>query len=116
MTMKMLAGAIVAACVLGVAVEPRLGATRLAPTLKPTATIDFGTTVSVKGKGFKPNEAVTVTLVADQKLTRRAHASATGKFVVSFGNLTLNSCNAYTLKVVGTRGSRFSDVHPQAPC
>lgn len=84
---------------------------------KPTAAITFGTNVVVKGKYFKKREAVTVTLKStDHTWVRKAHATATGTFSVSFGSLSLNSCSEYTLTVVGSLKSRFSTSHSLVPC
>lgn len=83
---------------------------------KPAAELIFGATVEMKGTHFKPREEVTVTLVSDQVWTRRARAGLTGAFIVDFGALTLNSCSAYTVKVVGSLGSRLTHTHALVPC
>jgi hypothetical protein len=88
----------------------------LAPACRPTATVDFGATVVVTGTHFRPGERLTVTLVADGNRTRAATASATGSFQVSFGALPLSNCSAYTLRVIGSKGSRFIKQQAAAPC
>jgi hypothetical protein len=88
-------------------------------THKPTATIAFGADVSVKGKYFKKREKVTVTLsttTTSEKWTRKGTATATGGFTVSFGHISLNSCDQYTLKVVGSLKSRYTTSHDLVPC
>jgi hypothetical protein len=88
-------------------------------THKPTATIAFGADVSVKGKYFKKGEKVTVTLsttTTSEKWTRKAKATATGAFTISFGHISLNSCAQYTLKVVGSTMSRYTTSHDLVPC
>jgi len=86
---------------------------------KPTATITFAAEVSVKGKYFKNRERVTITLSSttiSQKWTKKARATKTGTFTVSFGHIALSSCNQYTLKVVGSLKSRFTTSHDVVPC
>lgn len=86
---------------------------------KPTATITFGAEVVVSGRYFKPHEKVTVTLSSEtlsMKWTRKAKATKTGRFASSFGHIALSSCNQYTLKVVGSRKSRFTTSHDLVPC
>jgi hypothetical protein len=86
---------------------------------KPTATITFGAEVSVKGKFFKKAEKVTVTLsttTTSEKWTRKGKATAKGTFAVSFGHISLNSCDQYTLKVVGSMKSRYTTSHDLVPC
>lgn len=106
----------VALLVVGLAVaHPKL--TRV--THKPAATIAFGADVSVKGKYFKKSEKVTVTLsttTTSEKWTRKGKATAKGTFTVSFGHISLNSCDQYTLKVVGSMKSRYTTSHDLVPC
>jgi len=84
---------------------------------KPTATVVFAQTVKVVGAHFKPKEQVTVTLVStDQTWTKKARATAKGAFSVDFGAITLNACNEYTLKVVGSMKSRATESHALVPC
>jgi hypothetical protein len=84
--------------------------------VKPWAAVVFGQGVSIVGRHFKPRERLRVSLVAFQTYTRRIRATATGRFRIDLGAISLNDCNAYTLKVVGILGSRFSLAHPTAPC
>ena len=83
---------------------------------KATATVDFGSAVVVKGSGFKPGEKLTVTLIADGTRTRIVSATAKGLLQVSFGALALSNCSAYTLKIMGSLGSKFSKSQAAVPC
>jgi len=83
---------------------------------KPVATIDFGAQVIVTGSHFQPGERLTVTLVADGTRTRTVAASAKGLLNVSFGALPLSNCSAYTLKITGTKGSKFTKSQQAVPC
>jgi hypothetical protein len=88
-------------------------------THKPTATIAFGAEVSVKGKYFKKREKVTITLsttTTSEKWTKKVSATPAGGFTVSFGHISLNSCDQYTLKVVGSLKSRYTTSHDLVPC
>ena len=88
-------------------------------THKPTAAVLFGAEVTVKGKYFKKAEKLTVTVTSstiDGKWTKKATATKTGTFSVSFGHIALSSCNQYTLKVVGSLKSRFTTSHDVVPC
>ena len=111
--------ALVSAVLLGTAglalAQPTAG--RL--THKPTAAIAFGADVSVKGKYFKKRERVTVTLsttTTGEKWTKKVTATPTGAFTLSFGHISLNSCDQYTLKVVGSLKSRYTTSHDLVPC
>jgi hypothetical protein len=87
---------------------------------KPTATLTFSTEVTVRGKYFKKRERLTLTLTSstiEKKWTKRVRATAKGTFTANFGSATgLNSCNQYTLKVVGSLKSRFTTSHDFVPC
>jgi hypothetical protein len=88
-------------------------------THKPTATLTFAAEVAVKGKYFKKREKLTITLSSttiSEKWTRKATATATGTFASSFGHISLNSCDQYTLKVVGSLKSRYTTSHDFVPC
>jgi hypothetical protein len=88
-------------------------------THKPTATITFGADVAVKGKYFKKREKLTITVSSatiNEKWTKKATATATGAFALSFGHIALNSCDQYTLKVVGSMKSRYTTSHDFVPC
>lgn len=111
--------ALVSAVLLGTAGLALAQPTGALVTHKPTATIAFGADVSVKGKFFKKREKVTVTLsttTTGEKWTKKGTATATGAFTVSFGHISLNSCNQYTLKVVGSMKSRYTTSHDLVPC
>jgi hypothetical protein len=83
---------------------------------KPTATVDFGSSVIVIGSRFKPGEHLSVTLIADGTRTKVGIASAKGLLNLSFGALPLSNCSAYTLKITGNKGSTFKKVQPALPC
>jgi hypothetical protein len=83
---------------------------------KPVATVDFGAAVIVVGSRFQPGEHLTVTLVADGTRTRSATASSKGSFQASFGALPLSNCSAYTLKITGSKGSKFTKTQAAVPC
>ena len=95
-----------------VAKPPAAGGT----SAKAAATVVFGSTVIVKGTGFKPGEAVTISLAGDQTWTRHATASAAGTFSADFGALTINECSAYTLTATGAKGSSYTFDHALVPC
>jgi hypothetical protein len=113
------AGALIAA-IAATAPAASMSARPAAPAVhKPTATISFGAEVAVKGRYFKPREKLTITLSSTTlaaRWTRKATATKTGTFRVSFGQIALSSCNQYTLKVVGTLKSRFTTSHELVPC
>jgi hypothetical protein len=87
---------------------------------KPTATVMFTVdSVSVKGKYFQKRELLTVALSSttiEKKWTKKVKATATGTFALNFGAIGLNSCNQYTLKIVGSLKSRFTTSHAFVPC
>jgi len=83
---------------------------------RPVATVDFGASVIVIGSHFQPGERLTVTLIADGTRTRTVAASAKGLLNVSFGALPLSNCSAYTLKITGSKGSKFTKTQEQIPC
>jgi hypothetical protein len=83
---------------------------------KPTATVDFGSSVIVIGSRFKPGEHLSVTLIADGTRSKVGIASAKGLLNLSFGALALSNCSPYTLKITGNKGSTFKKVQPALPC
>jgi hypothetical protein len=87
---------------------------------KPTAELTFATGVEAKGKGFKKGEMLTVTLSSstiEMTWTKKVRATVNGTFSADFGSATgLNSCDQYTLKVVGSLKSRFTTSHDFVPC
>jgi len=83
---------------------------------RPVATVDFGASVIVIGSHFQPGERLTVTLIADGTRTRTVAASAKGLLNVSFGALPLSNCSAYTLRITGSKGSKFTKTQEQIPC
>jgi hypothetical protein len=83
---------------------------------KPVATVDFAASVIVTGTHFQPGERLTVTLIADGTRTRPATANAKGSFTANFGALPLSNCSAYTLKITGSKGSKFAKTQAAVPC
>jgi hypothetical protein len=83
---------------------------------KPSAAVRFLPAVVIVGKHFKARERVTAKLVASTTYVRRVRSNALGSFRIELGAIALNDCNAFTLKVIGTLGSRFSLTHPAKPC
>lgn len=92
---------------------------RSAVVHKPTATVSFTTEVEARGKYFKKREVLTVTLSSstiDARWSKKVHATATGTFTATFGAIALNSCDQYTLRIVGSLKSRFTTSHAFVPC
>ena len=83
---------------------------------KPTASADFATSVTVSGSHFKAKEKLTVLLIHDMTYKRLVTATTKGTFTANFGHLPLNSCYAYTIKVTGKLGSKFTYSHAVVPC
>lgn len=86
---------------------------------KPTATVDIAGTTIVKGKYFKKRERLTISLsssTTSEHWTKKIRATVKGTFTVDFGAIGLNSCDQYTLKIVGSLKSRFSTSHALIPC
>jgi hypothetical protein len=78
-----------------------------APLLRPVSL----SPLQLKGTHFKAGERVDLTLTAGRaKMTRRARADRTGRFVVDFGLVALEPCaGSYLLvRAVGSSGSRAS--------
>jgi hypothetical protein len=86
---------------------------------KPTASIAFATDVVVKGKNFKKREKLTISLsstTTGDSWKKKVTATVKGTFSVSFGTISLNSCAQYTIKIVGSLKSRYTDSHDLVPC
>lgn len=90
----------VAAMALAVA-APALAA---APTLRMIAR----NPLTVAGAGFKAGEKVVVT--ANRRGTRRAVATSAGRFRVRFAVTAGTSCEALSVRAVGSRGTRATLV------
>lgn len=86
---------------------------------KPTATVDIAAATIVKGKYFKKHERITISLsssTTEEHWTKKVVATVKGTFTADFGAIGLNSCDQYTLKIVGSLKSRFSMSHSLVPC
>jgi hypothetical protein len=85
---------------------------------KPTAAVTFeGGAVVITGAQFRPGEKVKVTFVANEEPhSRSVKASPKGTIHVELGSLPINDCNAYTLTIVGSLGSRVSKSQDALPC
>lgn len=86
---------------------------------KPSVTLVFATELTAKGKYFKKGETVTLTIASatvEKKWTKKVKATSKGTFSASFGVTSLNSCDQYTLKAVGSLKSRYSESHDLVPC
>jgi hypothetical protein len=70
--------------------------------------------LTIQGVRFVPGERVTVTLTKLRvRRTRRAAATAAGRFVVRF-DVPLSRCGA-TVRAVGSQGSRATLKRPPLP-
>ena len=86
---------------------------------KPTASLVFASDVVMKGKNFKKREKLTISLSSSttgDSWKKKATATVKGTFSVSFGAISLNSCAQYTIKIVGSLKSRYTDSHDLVPC
>lgn len=72
---------------------------------------------TVRGSGFHPGERVLVVVVSGgDRASKRVVAGTTGRFVVRFPAVQLNSCAAYTVRTVGSEGSRaVARAMPECP-
>ncbi len=67
---------------------------------------------SVRGSHFRSLERVTVTL--DGRWVKHAKADRYGRFVVTFGEVTIGRCDGYRVKAAGSRGTT-AVLHPPPP-
>ncbi len=110
LVVTLVAGALLAASVATAAAPQRTA------RVKPSASVLFTPAVVVVGKHFKAKERVTVSFSGSVSAVRKLRATSTGAFRVNFGAIALSDCSGFTLKVVGTMGSRCSMAHPPKPC
>jgi hypothetical protein len=72
---------------------------------------------SVLGTGFKPGEAVRVSVhAADRDAVKTVVASASGDFAVAFARLKLGECPDYIVSARGSKGSRATRRSVPRPC
>jgi hypothetical protein len=62
---------------------------------------------TVRGTGFKSRERVTLTLSAGKQRVRGT-ATATGRLTVTFPRAKVTVCTPYTLRAIGTAGTRVT--------
>lgn len=77
-----------------------------AAATKATVKIVKLSPLTIRGSGFKPTERVTVTLSAGAKGTARGTATAAGVVTISLRKTKVTACTAYTLRAVGTAGTK----------
>jgi hypothetical protein len=66
------------------------------PTLSP---------FTVRGTGFHARERVFVTLLAKGTQSKTIRATTRGRFTTTFARVSLGSCDMYTVRAKGNRGS-----------
>jgi hypothetical protein len=87
------------------------------PGCTPKVELKFGVEIIAHGVNFKPRERVTVTVSSDGGTwSKTATADTKGAFAANFGDITVNECQEYTLRAVGSLGAKFSFHHPVAFC
>jgi hypothetical protein len=64
--------------------------------------------LTIRGSGFKPTERVTLTLSAGAAGKAKGTATAAGILTVAFPKAKLTSCTAYTLRAVGSAGTKVT--------
>jgi hypothetical protein len=90
--------------VIGLAVSAgALAAPPLPPTLRLTTA-----PLTIRGSHFRPHEQVTLTVVGAgaRAPTRKLASTAAGTFVTRFSGVTIERCQPYLVRAVGTKGSR----------
>jgi hypothetical protein len=83
-------------------------------------TVPATSPVSVHGTNFRSHERVTVTVSEKGVRTKTVTANARGGFWTTFRGLTIGSCDLYTVRARGNRGSSaflkvIPECAPQAP-
>jgi hypothetical protein len=79
-----------------------------AAAAKATVKIVKLSPLTIRGAGFKPAERVTVTLSAGAAGSARATATAAGVVTVSLPKAKVTACTAYTLRAVGSAGTKVT--------
>jgi len=79
------------------------GTPPLAGALAPTLRVYTYDPFSVRGAHFQPSERVKLALNGTS--TKRVKADAHGRFVATFRGMTVDVCDGFTLKAVGSHGS-----------
>ena len=72
---------------------------------------------TVRGAAFHAGERVVVVVATgEQRASKQVTAGTAGRFVVRFPSIHLASCAAYTVRAVGSQGSRAGlKVMPECP-
>ena len=86
------------------------------PAGTPRVRVPDTTPFTVRGTGFEPRERVTVTIVMDGSHARAVTAGATGVFVVTFPTVELKECVSYSVRAVGSHGSKAAFKPPRVMC
>lgn len=83
----------------------------------PTLRLGKRSPLTLRANGFKTREAVAVVVKHDGRTFRKhARASATGAFVVRFGDVALDPCDAMSARAVGNLGSLAILKLPKRAC
>jgi hypothetical protein len=86
------------------------------PQTKARLTLVKAKPLALRGTGFRPREAVRITLLASiERTVRRAEAGANGSFKVGFPPAA-DGCSLVIAHAVGSKGSRASVRIGGPPC
>ena len=102
--MRIVLIAAVAAALLGLSASSGLATSQVAPAVKFVKLRPF----TVQGSHFKARERVVLTLTSGKHWTATRTATVAGTFTASFATSALTKCSAYTVRAVGSRGSRVT--------
>jgi len=75
------------------------------PATRPSVRVAARQPLTVVGRGFQPNERVTVTAIANGRHVARVRATVAGRFRVRFRHVRVKRCLAF---IVSARGSLAS--------
>jgi hypothetical protein len=91
--------------VLSLGVLALLPAAHAAPNRVARVVITETAPFTVVGSGFAAREHVKVTVEAKQRAMRWVYSAARGTFTMRFPAVTLEHCNSYLVRAVGSKGS-----------
>ena len=80
----------------------------LSTTARPAIAVAGTNPLSVRGSRFHAGERVTVTAWVTGRHVRIVRAGSSGSYTARFRAVVIESCQAYVIKAVGSRGSRAS--------
>ena len=102
----------IAAVAAGLAIAaPLAGA---AASTAPALRITSNAPLTLRGSGFRPQEAVQITITNGDHTWRRAtRAGSAGGFVSRWSSITLNYCTSPL--VISARGAKTGPVHAKIP-